>query len=60
MPRIVSQLLSILMPRIFLALSFILMGMSARAQTHSQILLPERLEYPPLAGSDAEKRILAT
>ncbi len=60
MPRIVSRLLSLLMPRIFFALSFILMGMSARAQTHSDALAPEGVEYPPLAHSDAEKRILAT
>jgi predicted O-methyltransferase YrrM len=60
MPRIVSRLLSLLMPRIFFALSFILMGMSARAQTHSDAVAPEGVEYPPLAHSDAEKRILAT
>jgi predicted O-methyltransferase YrrM len=48
------------MPRIFFALSFILMGMSARAQTHSDAVAPEGVEYPPLAHSDAEKRILAT
>jgi len=60
MPRTVSQLLSLLMPRIFFALSFILMGMPARAQTRSTALAPERLEYPPLANGDAEKRILAT
>lgn len=48
------------MPRIFFALSFILMSMSARAQTRFTALAPERLEYPPLAGSEAEKRILAT
>jgi len=60
MPRIVSRLLSLLMPRIFFALSFILMSMSARAQTHSDAVAPEGVEYPPLAHSDAEKRILAT
>lgn len=60
MPRIVSRLLSLLMPRIFFALSFILMSMSARAQTHSDALAPEGLENPPLAQSAAEKRILAT
>ena len=60
MPRIDSRLLSLLMPRIFFALSFILMGMSARAQTHSDAVAPEGVEYPPLAHSDAEKRILAT
>jgi caffeoyl-CoA O-methyltransferase len=48
------------MSRIFFALSFILMSMSARAQTHSDALAPEGVEYPPLAHSDAEKRILAT
>ena len=48
------------MPRIFFALSFILMGMSARAQTRSTALAPEAIENPPLAQSAAEKRILAT
>jgi caffeoyl-CoA O-methyltransferase len=48
------------MPRIFFALSFILMGMSARAQTRSTALAPEAIENPPLAHSEAEKRILAT
>lgn len=60
MPRLVSRLLSLLMPRIFFALSFILMGMSARAQTRSTALAPEAIENPPLAQSAAEKRILAT
>ncbi|MGD0000855.1 MAG: class I SAM-dependent methyltransferase [Bryobacteraceae bacterium] len=48
------------MHRIVFPLLFILMGMSARAQTHSDALAPEGVEYPPLAHSDAEKRILAT
>jgi predicted O-methyltransferase YrrM len=48
------------MPRIVLTLSFILMGMSATAQTRSTDLAPELLQYPPLAHSDAEKQILAT
>jgi predicted O-methyltransferase YrrM len=48
------------MPRIFFALSFILMGMSARAQTRSTALAPGAIENPPLAHSEAEKRILAT
>ncbi len=49
-----------LMQRIALALPFILMMMSAQAQTRSTDLAPERLEYPPVAHSDAEKQILAT
>jgi len=48
------------MPRIFLTLSFILMSMSARAQTRSTALAPEAIENPPLAQSAAEKRIFAT
>ena len=48
------------MPRIAFIVTFILAGMSAAAQSYSQAMLPERLEYPPIANSDVEKRIYAT
>ena len=48
------------MHRSALILTFVLTGLSAAAQTYSQAMLPERLEYPPIANSDAEKRIYAT
>ncbi len=48
------------MQRIALALPFILTMMSAQAQTRSTDLAPEKLEHPPQANSDAEKRILVT
>ena len=38
---------------------FILMSMPATAQTRSTALAPDKLDHPPLAHSDAEKRILA-
>ena len=48
------------MPRIPFTLLLILMCMSAAAQSRSNSVAPERLDHPPLANSDDEKRILAT